>query len=225
MFNYRRSKNLLFFRFLTVFLLSVLIVFILSFFFADRIASLTLRHFTGYSLSYEKWGNSIFDRRDIFGLVLTSGDRSITVNADEANFEINIKESIMRKACIIECVLKGASLALKSEKLSNDNVLSVFLTPQYIYDKIRFAVSFENKKTTISGIDAESKDLRIRGNCGFLKDTDRVRLYLEIDVSPQLYANLPEGIRNRILTPGDKEWYGAVIDYKGPLMLFRFLLH
>ncbi len=225
MFRSRDQRLPGFFRFLFSFL-PILLFISLSVFYMDRIAAFAVNHFTGYSLTYDRWGNP-FDRREIDGLVIEERGKRVGVRAEKTRLGFMIRRSIEQKGLLLRCEMEGVSFGVKKQNnpppSSTGNILEFPFSPEHEYERISFTAYLNRKTIKISDFEAYSKNIRMYGDCVFLRDKDNITLDLKILFSPEIYGSFPEDIREGTLSLDDDGWYGTVISYQGNVIMLRAL--
>lgn len=196
-------------------------------FFMERVAVLAVNSFTGYRISYSEWKGHLLGKNDIEGLVFEVKDRNIQVKAKTSKLDINVKESMAKKAIILDVSLENVEIiGLIGEKAGMElanNVLSIPFSAGHVYDSISFHVSAGEQVFALTGFKALADDARIEGDFTYSRDRQEVDMDVKISFSPAMADKLPGDIKERVLSLDADGWYSTVIDYKGNVVFLKAL--
>jgi hypothetical protein len=191
-----------------------------AFIFADRIFSFAVNNFTDYHISYQRWGESPFDRKVLFSPVLELRDRGIALKAEKAEFEIDAAKLLKNRQVSLGCSFDNATFELSGAKGDLHDIVGLILSPGQLFGNIRFLMLADSKEIAIRSLYGESEDIRIEGDYLFKRDNTYVSLDIKLSVSPSLASLVAEDIRSSVLTLDDDGWYSTIIDYRGnPIFL------
>ena len=146
------------------------------------------------------------------------------INSDKVILDLKASQSFQERRFVLGIVMKGVTFTSeKGEDIvpSSGGVLAVLMSPDNKYEKVAFTVALDRAILKVSDFNAESQDIRIKGNCEFFREQERVSLDLAVSLSPEIAAKLPSEIREKTLSPLEDGWYSTVISMKGPVALLR----
>lgn len=192
-----------------------------TFFFADRLVSFAINNFTGYHISYVKWGESPLDRRVIFYPSLDIKDKGITIKAVKADIALDLPRVIRDRQIALQCSLTDVSFSLGSGSSGEkEDILSAILGSGRVFSHISFSALADGKELYLSSLRVESDDIRVEGEYHSTGGDDYVSLDIKISISPAMASMMAGDIRSGVFSPDEDGWHSVVIDYKGnPLFL------
>ncbi len=192
-----------------------------AFIFADRLVSFAINNFTDYRISYQRWGESPFDRRFLFSPSIEIKDKGVTVKAERAYLDVDLARLIRDREILLECLLINVSFALGPRSSSGEEaVLSTILGSGQVFSHISFKALAAGKELYLSDISLESDDIRLKGDYHSRSGNNYVSLDIKLSISPAMASMMAGDIRVGVFTPEEDGWHSIVIDYKGnPLFL------
>lgn len=213
--------------FFAIILLAALATSLAAYFYTERAATFVVNNFTDYNVSYSKWEGHLLGESHIKDLVFEVKKKGIKVKAAAAYLDINIKESIHKKALILEARLEKVEFSgLMGEKqviTLQNNVLAIPFSPGHVYDSISFNVSAGEDIFTLAGFKALSEDAKVEGDFTFFRISEEVDMDIKMSFAPKLAGMLPGDMRDRALSLDADGWYSTVIDYKGNVVFLKAL--
>ena len=213
------------FRIFVVFLLCCAVAAVFTWAFLGNIASLLVNNLSGYSLTYDKWGDGLFDRNHVNGVSVRLDDKGIILDAREVFFEIDMDALLKKQELIVECEMKDVSISFgaqtdgagadKKKIASSNDIASFILQKDQLYKDVSFVIKKSKDVESIYDFKAISEYARISGEYSDFKDKDVISLEVKISLSPQIASGIDENVRKNVLYREDDGWYGTVISYKG----------
>ncbi|MFQ5952060.1 MAG: hypothetical protein ACE5JK_01470 [Candidatus Omnitrophota bacterium] len=210
-----------------IFLLAILLACLIVFFFQNNLITYSINRFAGLVVMYDSSGGNIFQGADIKGLLIETGQGRPGISAEEAVLNLRSRESLKNKRLIFDCVMHGVKFVYKdtdkTDAAPEDNILALPFSPDQKYEKITFTAYLDRKTVEIRDFDAYSKDIRMGGDCLFVKGKDDISLDIKISFSPEISNALPEDVRTGVLSRDENGWYSTAITYKGNVLMLKAL--
>ena len=195
--------------------------------FFDRVGAFYINHFTDFRFEYDEWGPSILDRSNIKGAHIVLKGSGAGIRAGDIQFDFNAVKWIIDREAVLSCQMKGVTFEVDEEEvprlLSPDSILAIPFNSLQEYDSISFKLFSNSKVIQLSGFNAHSENIRMKGDYSLFKDRDEVSVDFKISFSPEFSASFNEDIRENVLSLGEDGWYSTIINYKGNALLLKAL--
>lgn len=203
--------------------LSIILLCVFAFIYIDRIIAFSVNHFTNCEFTYKKWGNSPFDKRNIYGMNIGLDKGIFTLHAEEAFFQPRFDRLFKDGQLVIRFNMKGVLLGSKKGTSSSDDIFSIPFKPEQKYSRMGLVVTLGRNLVKVTDFSARSKDVKMTGASTYLRDRNDISVYFKISFSPEISATFPEDLRKHALSLDDDGWYSTVIDYKGNALFLKAL--
>lgn len=199
-----------------IFLAVLVVVSVLLFLSWDRVVTNVFKKATGCVFLYSRWEGNPFGKSTAFSPELIVESAGVRVNSKKIIFLVDALRFIRKRQVFIRCSLEDAIFFMKDRKIKDvRNALDLVSSSGQTFGNVEFSVMLDRDVFGLELIRAGSRDIRITGNIFLDNKKDFVVIDAGISVSPELASALDENVRNRILSPEDNGWYGAVIKYSG----------
>ena len=186
------------------------------FVYIDRAAAFFINEFTDYNIRCDRWGNGLFDRSELSGVIVSSKNGDINIKSEQVKLNIEPRTLIEDRCLVVGCSLEGASLSIKMAAVDMDNdIFEALLTEDNIYEKVQFTLTLDKGLLKIEDFKAMSSQIKIDGDYIHYKERDEIVVDIKISFSPKMSGTFDEDIRNRVLSLDDDGWYSTIISYKG----------
>ena len=210
------------------FLVSILVVLLVSIFvFFDNIFTYSVSRFTEYDISFVEWNKSIFDKNEMQGLKILSQEQGFILKAENAQFFIDVGKFFKKKEIFVDFELKGVRLSypdgISKYDITGNSLYSLFVGPDQKFNSICSLLLWDNETFSISGLNADSKNIKVFGNCLFSDSGENANIDIKVSISSVLASALSPEVIGRVLVKEDSGWYTTVIKYKGNTALLRAL--
>ncbi|HNX91479.1 MAG TPA: hypothetical protein PKY78_07670 [Candidatus Omnitrophota bacterium] len=221
-FQSKQNKNLvkIFIVNIAVVALVVFGVLTVSFACLDKIVVIAVKHLTGCSITYKKWGDHIFDKSHIYGLNVEITKHRMVLSAGEAMILLNYRESLAQKKIVFDCRFSGGRLYKKSindSSFSPTALMKVVFSPDWEYDSIAFVTRIGANMVNVDDFSAISTDMHISGRGGFIPGSNEVTIDVDVVFSPKMSEELMGKYKDMFLTARGNGWYGSKLYFDGDL--------
>lgn len=193
--------------------------------FKDRVVLFAINNFTDYRISCASWTGNPLGRSVLTGLYLEAKKRGIAVRAAEGDLDIDGVKLLRDGTFVMKCTLtdldlSAAALQRSGSPVSSNDILAIAFSPEHKY-KVTFSVYRDNEMLKVSGIEAVSSYIRMKGDFSLDQRNKRVAIDIMISFSPAIADDLPDNILKDGLD--EHGWYSTAINLQGPLVLLEAL--
>lgn len=221
MFDLSSRSGSIFIR-ITVLLAVIAILCGLLFVNLGLVAEFAVDKFTDFRLSSDKWSGTPKSGYVLEGMRVESKTSDIAVTSGKATVKV-----VSYRRLELDCDLQGVEFAYGNGQggvgADPDNILEAAFASALEYRKIAFKLLLDGDNIRVSEFQADSENIRVRGDFSLFKDTGRAVLEVEISFSPKMSEHFADFVKQGALTTGSDGWYSTVISYTGPTVLLKAL--
>jgi hypothetical protein len=186
------------------------------FFSWDRLLSFAFEKHTGYEIFYSAWSGNPMGKSVMASPELVIKSAGVNIQAEEIIFRVKAFSIFKERGVAVECSLSDAVFFLSSgDKEGADNILELVSVSGQVFNSVKFQAYTGKDLSGITGLYAESSDIKIRGHGSLDKKSNSLEIDVNVSVSPGLIAGLGENVKDRVLSPEGNGWYGTSITYRG----------
>jgi len=191
-----------------------------SIIFFDKVVSFTVNNFTDIDVSYEKWGDNIFDKSHVYGLRVDIKDKGFAVIARKADLYLRLKESFAQKKAVLDCCFLDVRFEVaktSEEGISTQALLAVPFKSNWNYQSLVFTVLYDIRHFAIHAFKAVSPNILLEGEGEYGIYSGDVTARLKLAFSPEISNNVLGDFKDFLLVPEDNGWYGSTINVESNL--------
>ena len=191
------------------------------------VAEFAVDRFSDFRLSSDKWSGAPGSGYVLEGLRVESKTSDIAVMSKKATVKILSYSALLEKSLEVDIDLKGVEFSYGNSPSAADvnpeNILEAAFASALEYREIAFKLSLDGDNIRVSDFEADSENIRVKGDFSLFKDTGRAVLEVEISFSPAMSEHFADFVKQGALTTGSDGWYSTVISYTGPTVLLKAL--
>jgi hypothetical protein len=192
----------------------------------DDIVSYSVSRISGYDLTFSVWEKSLFKTNRLRDLKIAFPEGNICLTAEQAEIFFDISKYLAEKELSLDLFFTGLTLSEIKDADDGKNVLyDLFIAKAQKFSSVRLNLSVDNGTFSVSDIKADSRNIKMSGNCVLSNNWETADIDIKISISPSLADIIEDNIKKQVLFKLDNGWYATVINYEGNTVLLRALYH